>query len=149
MTTETNPRLAFFRSQIGQQMTQNPSGLGRWLNGKLIDIQTHSMAVEFIVREDMTNPMMTLHGGAAASIMDDIVGMLVFTLGREYAYTSVNLNCDFLNAARVGDVLTARAEIIRAGKNVIHCEARITNADQKIIAKCSTNLIQTSMKLPF
>ncbi|HAO51469.1 MAG TPA: PaaI family thioesterase, partial [Runella sp.] len=55
----------------------------------------------------------------------------------------------FLNAARVGDVLTARAEVIRAGKNVIHCEARIINADQKIIAKCSTNLIQTSMKLAF
>ncbi len=149
MSSETNPRLEFFRSQIGQNMAQSISPIGRWLNGKLIDVQTHSMTIEVVVRQDMTNPMGVLHGGAAATIMDDLVGMMVFALGREYGFTSVNLNCDFLNAARVGEVLTAHAHVLRAGKNVIHCEARITNAEQKVIAKCSTNLIQTSVKLPF
>ncbi len=149
MSSETNPRLAFFRSQIGQNMAQSISPIGRWLNGKLIDVQTNSMTIEVVVRQDMTNPMGVLHGGAAATIMDDLVGMMVFSLGREYGFTSVNLNCDFLNAARVGEVLTAQAHVLRAGKNVIHCEARITNAEQKVIAKCSTNLIQTSVKLPF
>jgi uncharacterized protein (TIGR00369 family) len=149
MSSETNPRLEFFRSQIGQNMAQSISPIGRWINGKLIDAQIHSMTIEVVVRQDMTNPMGVLHGGAAATIMDDLVGMMVFALGREYGFTSVNLNCDFLNAARVGEVLTAYAHVLRAGKNVIHCEARITNAEQKVIAKCSTNLIQTSVKLPF
>ncbi|MEZ4904946.1 MAG: PaaI family thioesterase [Spirosomataceae bacterium] len=149
MTTETNPRIELFRTQIGKKMEQSPSGLGRWLNGKLIDYQLGSMVCEFTVREDMTNPMQTLHGGAAAAIMDDIVGMMIFGLGREYAYTSVNLNCDFLNPARIGEVLTANAYVVRAGKNVIHCEARIVNVEQKIIAKCSTNMIQTGVKMPF
>lgn len=149
MSSETNPRLEFFRSQIGQKMTQSPSGVGRWLSAKLIDVQSHAMTIEVVVRQDMTNPMGVLHGGAAAAIMDDLVGMMIFALGREYGYTTVNLNCDFLNPARVGEVLTAYAHVVRAGKNVIHCEARITNAEQKVIAKCSTNLIQTSVKLPF
>jgi len=149
MNSDTNPRLDFFRSQIGNTIAQSPSPLGQWLNGKLLEVQHGSMTVEITIRKDMTNPLGTLHGGAAAAIMDDLVGMMVFGLGREYAYTTVNLNCDFLNAARLGEVLIAHAYVIRAGKNVIHCEARITNTEGKIIAKCSTNMIQTGVKLPF
>jgi acyl-coenzyme A thioesterase 13 len=149
MSTENNPRLDFFRSQIGNNLIQSPSPMGRWLNCTLKDVQNGAMTVEITVRTDMTNPLGTLHGGAAAAIMDDLVGMMVFGLGREYGYTSVNLNCDFLNAARIGDVLTAYAYVVRAGKNVIHCEARINNSEGKIVAKCSTNMIQTGVKLPF
>jgi acyl-coenzyme A thioesterase 13 len=149
MNTESNSRLEVFQPFIGQNMSNSPSPLGRFLNGKLIDIKIGSLTVEFTIREDLTNPMGTLHGGAAAAIMDDIVGIMVFAMGREYAYTSVNLNCDFLSAARIGDVLTAHSYVVRAGKNVIHCEAKITNNEGKIIAKCSTNMIQTGVKMPF
>ncbi|MFN4147246.1 MAG: PaaI family thioesterase [Runella sp.] len=145
--TETNPRLAYFQSQIGQSMTQSPSEVGRWLGGKLLEVEIGKMTVEYIVHKDMVNPMGTLHGGAAAAIMDDLVGMMVFALGREYGYTSVNLNCDFLNPARLGEVITATAYVVRAGKNVIHCESKITSTEGKIIAKCTTNMIQTGVKL--
>ncbi|TAF23675.1 MAG: PaaI family thioesterase [Runella slithyformis] len=146
---ESNPRLDFFRSQIGSSLSQSLSPMGRWLDGKLTAVTNHSMTVEMLVREEMSNPMGTLHGGAAAAIMDDTVGAMVFALGREFAYTSVNLNCDFLNVARIGDLLSVQAQVIRAGKNVIHCECRILHQDGKIVAKCSTNMIQTGVKLPF
>ncbi len=123
--------------------------MGSWLNGTLREANYESMVVEFTVREDMTNPMGTLHGGAVSAMMDDTVGMMVFGLGREFGYTSVNLNCDFLSAARVGEVLTCHAKVIRAGRNVIHCEAQVTTTEGKIIAKCATNMIQTGIKLPF
>jgi len=129
-------------------MTQGPSHMAGWLGGKLVAVQGHSMTVEFVVRLDMTNPMGTLHGGAVAAIMDDTVGMMVFSLGREFAYTSVNLNCDFLNTARIGDTLTAHAQVIRAGRNVIHCECRVMHPDGKVVAKCATNMIQTGFRLP-
>lgn len=149
MNTESNPRLEAFQSFIGQDMSNSPSPLGRFLNGRLIDIKMGSLTMEFTVREALTNPMGTLHGGAAAAMMDDIVGVMIFAMGREYAYTSVNLNCDFLSAARIGNVLTAHSYVVRAGKNVIHCEAKITNTEGKIIAKCTTNMIQTGIKMPF
>jgi acyl-coenzyme A thioesterase 13 len=149
MNTETNPRLEAFQSFIGQDMSNSPSPLGRFLNGRLINIEMGSLTVEFTVRETLTNPMGTLHGGVAAAMMDDIVGIMVFAMGRDYAYTSVNLNCDFLSAARIGDVLTANTYVVRAGRNVIHCEAKITNNEGKIIAKCSTNMIQTGVKITF
>ncbi|WP_373515628.1 PaaI family thioesterase, partial [Persicitalea sp.] len=94
---QSNPRLDFFRARIGQDLSDSISPLGRWLNGTLRAVEYGKISVEFIVREEMTNPMSVLHGGAAAAIMDEVVGMMVFMLGREYGYTSVNLNCDFLS----------------------------------------------------
>jgi acyl-coenzyme A thioesterase 13 len=142
-------RLDFFRTQIGQDASQSPSGLGRWLNGIVRVAEPDHFIADYEIRPDMTNPMNVMHGGTAAAIMDDIAGMLVFALGREFGYTSVNLNVDFLNPARAGDVVTATAKIIRAGKNIVHAEVTLTAADGKLIAKSATNLVQTSVRLPF
>lgn len=149
MDTLTNKRLEYFRAMIGSGMQTSISPLGRWLNGTLRAVESGQLVAEYRVRDDMTNPAGVLHGGMASAILDDLIGAMVFTLGRENAYTSVNLNVDFLHAARAGETITATAQVLRAGKNIIHCEGRIVASDGKIIAKCTTNLIQTSVKLPF
>ncbi|TDB64082.1 PaaI family thioesterase [Arundinibacter roseus] len=143
-----NPRLEFFRTQLGNDMSSSISPMGRWLNGIVRKVEYGQLSIEFTVREDMTNPMGVLHGGAASAMMDDVVGAMVFALGREFGYTSVNLNCDFLSPARLGDVLTAHAQVVRAGKNIIHCACEIVSDEGKIIAKCATNLVQTGIRLP-
>lgn len=145
--TETNPRIDFLRGLIGTSMSKSPSPVARWLNGNLREVEHGKLVVDYVVREDMTNPMGTLHGGTASMIMDDIVGTLVYSLGREYGFTSVNLNCDFLNPARVGEKIIATAHVIRAGKNIVHCECSIVNAEGIIVAKSTTNLIQTGIRL--
>lgn len=142
-----NPRLDLFRSQIGVENFASPSGFGRFLNGIVREAEWDHLVVDYTVRPELTNPVGSLHGGVAAGILDDVMGMMVYALGREFAYTSVNLNIDFLHSARVGDVLRATAEIVRAGRNIVHCEARLTSTDGKIVAKCSSNLIQTGVKL--
>lgn len=147
MNEITNPRLKLFHSKIGKSMDDSPSPFGRWLNGKIIAADYGRLVADFTVRSEMTNPAGVLHGGAASAILDDLIGAMVYSLGREYAYTSVNLAVDFLHASREGEVVTATAEVIREGKNIIHCEGRIVAADGKVIAKCSTNLIQTSIKI--
>ena len=142
-------RLEYMQTFIGQSMQDSLSPVGRWLNGKLLDIQDGTMKVEYVVREDMSNPMGVLHGGIAATILDDVVGTMVYALGRDFAYTSINLNCDFLNAAKTDETIFADAKVVRAGKNIIHVEGVITNTAGLIIAKCSSNLIQTGLKIPF
>ncbi len=144
---DSNPRLDFFRSQIGRDMSGSISPFGRWLNGTIQAADAGRLVADFNIRADMTNPAGVLHGGAAAAILDDLIGAMVFTLGREYAYTSVNLTVDFLHAARLGEIVTATADVVRAGKNIIHAEGRIVAADGKIVAKATTNLIQTSVKI--
>lgn len=149
MDNITNPRLEFFRAHIGQDMSGSISPLGRWLNGTIREVDYGRLMADFTIRAEMTNPVGVLHGGAATAILDDLIGAMVYSLGREYAYTSVNLTIDFLQSARKGDVVTATAEVIREGKNIVHCEGRILASTGKIVAKCATNLIQTSVKMEF
>ncbi|MEZ0539111.1 PaaI family thioesterase [Fibrella arboris] len=144
---EINARLSLFQSLIGQPMSQSPSGLGRWLHGTLLTVDEGHTTARYVVRDDMVNPMQILHGGAASAILDDLCGLTVFAMGREYGYTSVNLTVDFLNAARLGETIVAEATVIRAGRNIIHVEGRISSAEGKLIAKCSTNLVQTAVKI--
>ncbi|MBD2753606.1 PaaI family thioesterase [Spirosoma sp. BT704] len=148
MNNRTDQRLNYLRSRIDHTMDDSISPFGRWLNGTIREVEYGKLVADFTVREELTNPAGVLHGGAAAAILDELIGTMVYALGREYAYTSVNFNIDFLHAARLGDIVTATAETIRVGKNIIHCEGRIIATDGKIIAKCATNLIQTSVKLP-
>lgn len=144
---DTNPRLSFFRSLSPAEMNQLASGVTRWLGGELKEILPGKLVAEFVVREDMTNPLRTLHGGIAALIMDEMMGMMVYLLGNPYAHTSVNLNCDFLHYAPVGTKLIATATVIRKGKNIIHCESEIRDDEGKIIAKSSSNLVITSVPI--
>lgn len=144
---DVNARLSIFQGLVGQPMTQSPSGVGRWLAGTLQTAEEGRMVATYLIRDDMVNPMQVLHGGAASAILDDLCGLTVFALGREFGYTSVNLNMDFLNPARLGETLTAEAVVTRAGRNIVHVEGRITNEAGKLIAKCSTNLVQTGVKL--
>jgi acyl-coenzyme A thioesterase 13 len=149
MENITNTRIDYLRTQIGRTMSESWSPVGRFLNGVLRSVDYGRMVAEYTVRDELTNVANGLHGGMSSAILDDLIGGTVFTLGREFGYTTVNLNVDFLHAAQPGDVLTATAEVIRAGRNLIHCEGRLVAADGKIVAKCTSNLVQTSRKLPF
>jgi len=143
-----NQVIDFFKSHIGKYAAEiSPSNLGKWLNGKLVAVEEGTITVEFVVREEMTNPARILHGGTAASMMDDVMGMTVFVLGRENFYTTINLSIDYLLPAKIDDVLLVKSKIIRAGKTVINLECEIRNVDQKIVAKCTSNMVVTGVKI--
>jgi uncharacterized protein (TIGR00369 family) len=146
---DENKRLVFLQTYVGRSFGDGVSPVAQWLNGKLLEISENFLKMEYFVREDMCNPMQILHGGIAATILDDVVGTVVYAMGREFAYTSVNLNCDYLHAGRIGDILIVEARVIRAGKNIVHTEGVIIGPGGKVIAKCTSNLIQTSLRLPF
>ena len=43
------------------------------MGGKLIAVEEGMVEIEIIVREDMCNPMMILHGGVAAAFMLSLI----------------------------------------------------------------------------
>jgi len=140
-----NQALEFFKNNIGKSASEiSPSPFGRWLNGTLTMVEEDSLIAEFIVRVDMCNPGGIMHGGVATGIMDDLIGMTVFTSGSQVFYSTVNLSVDFLFAAKPNEKLTAKSKIVRMGKKIAHAEAEIRNEVGQIIAKCTTNLVATS-----
>lgn len=138
----TNEILDYFNTKIGQTMSDSPSKFARWLNGKLLRVNEGEIDMEFTIRPEMLNPINTLHGGVAAAIMDEMLGMCVFTLGLPYVYASVNLNVDFLEAGQVNKTILAKTIIIRKGGRLVNGQCELFSGD-RMIARATSTLYKT------
>jgi uncharacterized protein (TIGR00369 family) len=137
----------YFRSQIGKTLDRTPSAAGNWLAGTLLEVDHQLLKVAYTVRPDMCNPARILHGGVASLMLDDVIGMGNFVAGSEFLMTSINLSVDFLSAAQIGDRLEVSARLVRSGSNLNHWEAEIRKESGKLVAKASSNLIKTHVKI--
>jgi uncharacterized protein (TIGR00369 family) len=139
--------LQLFRSQVGKTLDRTPSAAGNWLAGTLLAVDAQQISVAYQIREDMCNPGRILHGGIASLMLDDVIGMGNFVAGSEFLMTSINLTVDFLSAAQIGERVEVTAMMVRSGANLNHWEAVIRKESGKIVAKASSNLIKTHVKI--
>ncbi|MBY5951736.1 PaaI family thioesterase [Algoriphagus sp. NF] len=143
----TSPQLEFFKSQIGKTLDQTPSAAGNWLSGTLLEIEPGFVKVSYTIRPDMCNPAKILHGGIASLMMDDVIGMANFVSESEVLMTSINLNVDFLSSAKLGEKVEVSAKLVRSGSNLNHWESVIRKESGKVVAKASSNMIKTHIKI--
>jgi uncharacterized protein (TIGR00369 family) len=136
-----NPTLALLKSQIGLPTEHSPSPLGRWLNGTLEAAEEGALVMVYEVRPEMANPAGILHGGAISAMIDDAIGMTVFSLHRPQFYASLNLSVDFLSPAYPGQKVWAHTRLVRAGKTVINAECVLRDQAGEIVARGISNLI--------
>jgi acyl-coenzyme A thioesterase 13 len=136
-----NQSVEFYKQYIGQKITTAPSAFGNWLAGKILKVEEDSLSIEFEVRENMTNPVKTLHGGMIAAMMDEIIGMTIFVNGEKTFFYSINLNVDFISNVNVGTNVVVTSKIIKKSSRLIQAECVITGPDDKLLAKGSSNLI--------
>ena len=136
-----------FKNQEGKIIDNGPSKAANWLAAKLLRIGDSNITLECFVREDMTNPAGILHGGVASLMLDEVIGMGNVVMSEEYLMSSVNLNVDFLSSARLGEKLLVSAKLIRLGANLNHWEAKIEKESGKLVAKASSNMAKTHIKL--
>ncbi len=142
-------RLEYFQRLVGSHTKDySRSPYGRWLNGKLVELEQGRLRMEHDVRDDMTNPVGMLHGGVTAGIIDDAMGMLFFTLGLDVFYPTINLSIDYLAGARQGDVITTKVWVVRQGKTIINLQATVTDTKERIIAQASSNLAASNIQMP-
>ncbi|WBL42760.1 PaaI family thioesterase [Algoriphagus halophytocola] len=142
-----NQSLAYFKALIGKKLDQTPSPAGNSLGGTLLEVEKGYMKVSYEVTAQMCNPAKILHGGIASLMIDDVIGMANFAAGSPYLMTSINLNVDFLSGAKIGEKLEVSAKLVRSGANLNHWEAVIIKNSGKIVAKASSNMIKTHLKL--
>lgn len=131
----------------GKLVTDSRSAAGNWMGLTLEKIEKGKAEISLTVKKEMTNPFGNIHGGMMALVMDEVIGWSVISLGMEHHYTSLNLNVDFLYAIAEGQKLHATAEVVRAGKKIIHVDCRVIDTEGRLLGKSSSNLIVTSMKV--
>ncbi len=81
-----------------------------------------------------------------ALVIDESVGWAVLSLESEVNYTTLSLNVDFLYAIKVGERLKAKSTVVRAGKKIINVECLVYDMQDRLLAKASSNLINTGMQ---
>jgi len=138
-----NPVVEFFKTQIGLEITETPSGVGKWLRGTLRAVEAGKLEADFTVRPEMTNPGNMLHGGMISLVSDEMIGAAVATLNLSSFYVSVSLNTEFLLGAKEGDIIRAKSYIVKQGSTLINAACELYNAQNNLIAKSSSNLIST------
>jgi len=82
--------------------------------------------------ETHTNPLGKIHGGLIMSIADAAMGNAIRSLG----ITGVTSDCSvaFPGAAQLGDLITARGKVVKAGRNLLFAEA-LVYANDKLIGQ--------------
>ena len=143
-----NARIEFFRNQIGKEKWGFDYPLMEWLRARVLEVEEDQVKMQFTVEKYMLNPIGIMHGGISATMLDELMGAAGYLQGRPTGFATINLNVDYLNSARAGEIITGTGMILRAGKNVMHAESRIYNAEYKLLAKASSNLIATSFPVP-
>jgi len=82
------------------------------------------------------NPLGTVHGGIAATLLDSAMGVAVHTtLDEGQTYTTLELNVNYVGAMTqdTGPVV-ATGSVIHRGGRVATAEARLTDADGRLLA---------------
>lgn len=133
-------------SYKGQRLSKSPvKGVTEWLDAKLISFERGQIVLEYLVRPEMTNPAGYLHGGIQVTMLDDAVGTVCAGLGYERATLSIDVHTDFIGVAKSGDILTAKAFIVREGGSIINASAELRDQKSGLVSKMNTNLLISSL----
>lgn len=87
----------------------------------------------FLVEPRHTNPYGVLHGGMLGTVVDTMMGYLVFHALSGGACATINLNCDFISAAKAGDWIEGEARITRMGRQVAFVRAEAECAGKPVL----------------
>jgi uncharacterized protein (TIGR00369 family) len=82
------------------------------------------------------NPLGTVHGGIAATLLDSAMGCAVHTLlGEDERYTTLELKVNFVRAiTQATGRVVASGSVIHRGGRVATAEARLTDEDGRLLA---------------
>ena len=142
----TNSTVEYLKSQVDKPFTHSISPSTLLLGGTLRYIGVGEAWVDYPIKHDLTNPVGMIQGGFLAAIIDDTIGLAFFSMEPEYMFTTTNLNVNYLFGARKGELIRAKANIIRMGKKIANFECKVYNLKGEVIASSTANLVVTTVK---
>lgn len=143
---ETISRLQELQNHIDREFTASPSPFMLWMRPVVIAAEEGSVTFKYLIREEMSNPIKTLHGGVTAAIADDCIGATMFSYNENSFYVTINLVVDYFAPAKVGDTIFAKTSVIKKGKQLVNAQCEIWNEDQtRLIARATSNMLKTDL----
>jgi uncharacterized protein (TIGR00369 family) len=105
---------------------------GRW---KITKMEGGRSEATWTPTADMANPVGNVHGGIIATVIDELTGGAVISAIEAESSPTVSLQVEYLHAIPIGPTYTGVGEVVRVGRAVAIADARILDADAKVLAR--------------
>ena len=87
-------------------------------------------------RQELTQPMGVMHGGALAAVADSAVAIALWGLvGMDKIFTTIEMKMNFIGAVGSGEVI-AEGNIVHCGRTTAIGEVTMKNQDGRLVGKC-------------
>ena len=130
--------LEFLKAMIVGEVPQPP--MAATLGFRIVDVAEGRAAFEGLPELRLYNPIGTVHGGFAASLLDSALGCAIFsTMAKGETWTTLELKLNFVRAMNK-DTGAVRAEgrIIHRGRTVATSEGTLKDRAGKLYAHATT-----------
>ena len=118
-------------------------GIGKTLGFTVLEMEEGRVVFGGAPDERVYNPLGTVHGGYAATLLDSAVGCAVHsTLQAGQGYTTLELKVAY-HRAMTKDTGPVRAEgrVVKAGRRAAFAEGRLTDAQGRLYATATSTLL--------
>jgi uncharacterized protein (TIGR00369 family) len=107
------------------------------------EIEDGRLSVTCDPREAFFNPLGTVHGGLACTMLDTALGCAAHsTLPAGTGYTSIDITVSYLRPILpASGPLTATGTVVKRGRRVVFAEATITDAAGTAYASATSSLL--------
>ena len=121
-------RLAAAREQMQASSFLGHTGI------RVVSLGDRTATVELPVTESLLQGLGVLHGGMFGALVDTAIGAAVFGgLKGEGAAVTIEFKVNLYQPGRLGDVLTARAEVLHLGRATAAGTEKITNQNGQLV----------------
>ena len=145
LTAMTGLELLRWLQATDQEGLDRPS-IRRLIGMRFDEIEHGRVVMSLDTRPDFTNPLGTVHGGIAATLLDSVMGCAVHTtLPAGVSYTSLEIKFNYIRAARTdGQTLTATGSVVHVGRRTATAEGKVLDGNGKLIAHATTTCLVLS-----
>lgn len=123
--------------------SENRLGIGNTMQFRLTEVDDGCVVFSGVPGPHVYNPIGTVHGGYAATLLDSACGCAVHSkLGPTQGYTTLELKVAYHRAMTAGTGLVrAEGKVVTIGRRTAFAEARITDSDGRLYASATSTLL--------
>lgn len=119
------------------------SGIGQTLGFHLVEAENGRVVFEGVPDESVYNPLGSVHGGYAATLLDSACGIATHsTLGPGRGHTTLELKVSFLRALSADSgTVRATGRVVSGGRRVAFAEAELHDGAGRLCATATSTLL--------
>lgn len=125
------------------QRDRRAPGIGQALDFSLVEVEEGRVVFESTPGPHVYNPIGSVHGGFAATLLDSACGCAVHTkLNAAQGYTTLELKVAYHRgmSAKTGPV-RAEGRVVSIGRRAAFAEATLKDADGRLYASATSTLL--------